>query len=83
MELRIPEPFLQKHLEAFQVALSKAQSPDDSLVESIYRGYMIKAAIEAGWMDDCDVGEMLASDVVDVSHQIQEKIVEITQVSKN
>lgn len=83
MELRIPEPFLQKHLEAFQIALSKAQHPDDELVESVFRGYIIKAAIKAGWVDKCDIGEMLASEVVDFSKQIQDVIVEATQVPKN
>jgi hypothetical protein len=82
MELRIPKPFLQKHLEAFQIALTKEQKSDETLIESVYRGYVLKAAIEAGWLDKCDVGELTVIEVVDISTQIQEKIVAVSKISK-
>lgn len=82
MELRIPEPFLQKHLVAFQKAF-QGMRKDEDVVLSVYRGFVIKAAMEAGWMDEADVEEMEASEVVNLSAEIQEKIAEATTVSKN
>ena len=83
MELRIPEPFLQKHLEAFQIALEKEQKPGEPIVESVYRGYILKAAIDVGWADKCDIGELKPYEVIDISKQIQDVVAKSRTVPKN
>jgi hypothetical protein len=81
MELKIPDPMLQKHLEAFQVALSKKQT--DDLVESVYRRILLETAIEMEWLEDCDLKEKSAVEVYELGGAIQDKIREIMYPPKN
>lgn len=82
MELKIPDPFLQKHLEEFQIAINDYSVGVDTPL-AVYRGCVVKAAISCGWLEDVDVGEMLPAEVIELSSEIQETVREATNIPKN
>lgn len=43
-----PEPFLQKHLEAWQTAL--LQLDQKSVSNAVYRGDLLKVTLQQGWV---------------------------------
>lgn len=85
MELKIPDPFLQKHLEEFQIAMQEYGNDLDSPL-AVYRGSVVKAAIQCGWikeMEIADVGEMTPADVIDISEDIADVVSAVQGLPKN
>jgi len=83
MELKIPDPFLQKHLEEFQINLQDYSANIDTPL-AVYRGCVVKAAIQSGWIDADvnDVSEMLPGEVVDISERIHKAVTEAQEIPK-
>lgn len=73
--VNVPDPFLQKHLEAFQLSLRdvmKEQGEDD-ITDAVYRGVMVKAAIACGWVEGLEpevVGDLRPAVVKAISTHI-------------
>ena len=48
ISFHFPEPFLQKHLEAWQNELGKLEN--GSVSNAVYRGALLKATLRQGWI---------------------------------
>jgi len=54
IEINIPYPFLQKHLEKFQVRLSKLNGNSDRPL-AVYNRLVAQVGVELGWVKGVDV----------------------------
>ena len=84
-ELKIPEPFLQKDYEKFNMQLQKI-SGDKEVPIARYRGDMVRAAAKIGWIEgvkESEIGDMEAKDVYRIAQEITKLFVDLVEVPKN
>jgi len=83
--LKLPDPFLQKHYEEFNLKLRKMTN-DPDIPLAVYRGDIVRVAAECGWLEGItkkDVSEMVAVEVGKISAEIQELLASIANPEKN
>ena len=57
--ITFPEPFLQKHLEEWQTYLNALTRADQTNANAVYRGALVRATIQCGWVDGLTEAEIL------------------------
>ncbi|NIR67727.1 MAG: hypothetical protein GWN76_24410 [candidate division Zixibacteria bacterium] len=86
IELKIPEPFLQRDYEKFNLQLQKLSSKDEEPIAK-YRGDMVRAAAICGWLGEGvtpkDIGDFEAKEVYRVATEITQLFLDLVEVPKN
>jgi hypothetical protein len=87
IELKIPEPFLQRDYEKYNLQLRKISGDDDNVPIAKYRGDMVRAAAICGWLgkdiDAKNVSDLEAKEVYRIATEITTLFVDLVEVPKN
>lgn len=82
IEYNFPDPFLQRDLQKYQTRLTKLGSTNETAV-SVYKGLLLKVAVELGWMKGKvlnDIGALTPGQVTLISNLVFEDVVEASQI---
>lgn len=82
IEYTFPDPFLQRDLQKYQTRLTKLGSTTETAV-SVYKGLLLKVAVELGWMKGTllnDIGALTPGQVTLISNLIFEDVVKASQI---
>ena len=85
-ELKIPEPFLQRDNEKYNLQLRKISGDMEDQPIAKYRGDMVRAAALLGWIEGVEpkgVGDLKAREVYLIAMEITELFTELVEVPKN
>ena len=87
VELKIPQPFLQRDYEKYNLQLRKISGDMDEQPIAKYRGDMVRAAVICGWIENVEkpagVGDLEAKDVYRIASEITQLFVELVEIPKN
>lgn len=79
---RLPDPFLQRDMQKYQTRLNKLGKGKETAT-SVYKGLIIKVALELGWVSGKkleDVEGMLVGEVTLLSNIIFQDIIEAGRI---
>ncbi len=85
-KVNMPKPFLQRHLEEFQMAMEDyLPQGRKRYVLSVYRGAALRAAASLGWVEGLEpeqVGNLPPAEVVRLADEVLNTVADVLNVAK-